>query len=231
MTILTIDDLQIELRNSQSRTTLQMTIERGGELIVFAPSGCETAVVADFVRKKRSWIYTKLAEKDALRHPTATKQYVSGEGFPYLGRSYRLLLVDNQTVPVKLDEGRFKMRRSAVPDARDHLVAWYTAHAQPWLAQRVERFARRAGAAPARIVVRDLGYRWGSCGSDGTVNFHWKSVLVPPRIVEYVVAHEVTHLQEPLHSMSFWLRVERVMPDFADRKRWLAENGDQVAGI
>lgn len=79
--------------------------------------------------------------------------------------------------------------------------------------------------------MRDLGYRWGSCGKDGTVYFHWKSVLLPPRIVEYIVVHEVVHLLEPLHSANFWLRVERAMPDFDSRKQWLAEHGHQVGGV
>jgi predicted metal-dependent hydrolase len=56
-------------------------------------------------------------------------------------------------------------------------------------------------------------------------------MLLPPRIVEYVVVHEVVHLQEPLHSATFWLRMERAMPDFDSRKRWLAENGHQVGSI
>src|SRR5438128_1866101 len=117
------------------------------------------------------------------------------------------------------------MLRSAVSGGRDHMVAWYTAHAQSWLAERTERLASRVGISPERVLVRDLGYRWGSCGKDGTVNFHWKSVLLPPRIVEYVVVHELVHLGEPLHSPNFWLRVERAMPDFGNRRQWLAEHG------
>jgi hypothetical protein len=219
------------VRDSDRRTTLQITVDRGGELIVSAPTGCDLAIVEGFVREKRLWIYTKLAEKEALRHPTNTKQYVSGEGFPYLGRSYRLLVVDEQSVAVKLEDGRFKIRRSALQDGRGHMVTWYTAHAQRWLEDKVERFASRVGIAPERIVVRDLGYRWGSCGKGRTINFHWKSVLPPPRIVEYIVVHELVHLAEPLHAPNFWLNVERAMPDFAVRKQWLAENGHHVGAV
>ena len=71
--------------------------------------------MSNFAREKKGWIYTKLAEKEALRPQGGEKQYVSGEGFPYLGRSYRLLLVTDQEAPVKLERGRFKMRRSLVP--------------------------------------------------------------------------------------------------------------------
>ena len=59
-----------------------------------------------------------------------------------------------------------------------------------------------------------------------SLNFHWRTLCLPPRTVEYVVIHELVHLVEPYHGKDFWRRVERIIPDFADRKRWVAENGD-----
>ena len=106
-------------------------------------------VRCNFVREKRSWIYEKLAQKELLRRDVAAKQYVNGEGFPYLGRNYRLLLVSDQPVPVKLEHGRFKMLSSVAPQGRDQMVRWYQDHAAPWLADRVERFANRVTYSPA----------------------------------------------------------------------------------
>ena len=74
--------------------SLQLTVDRGGELILAVPEACPTQVMEAFVREKRYWIYTKLAQKDALGPALPAKEYVNGEGFPYLGRSHRLLLVD-----------------------------------------------------------------------------------------------------------------------------------------
>jgi predicted metal-dependent hydrolase len=231
MNSLTVDDLHFELRASAQRRTLQVTIDRGGELVLYVPPDCDSAAVEEFVRERRLWIYKKLAEKEALVRPAATKEYVNGEGFPYLGRSFRLLLVDEQAVPVKLEAGRFKMRRSAAADGRMHMVHWYSVHAQTWLTDRASRLALRVGVNPSKVAVQDLGYRWGSCGRGDKLYFHWRTVLLPPRIVEYVVVHELVHLAESRHSPDFWLRVERAMPDFARRKSWLAVNGHMVAGI
>lgn len=225
MTTLTVDDLHVEIRGSDRRTTLQITIDREGDLIVFAPVACDTAAVENFVREKRLWIYKKLAEKEAVRHPIVTKQYVSGEGCPYLGRSYRLLLVDEQLAPVKLEAGRFKMRRDAAHDGRAHMIDWYVAHAQPWLTERAERLGGRLGVRPSAVLVQDLGYRWGSCGRGDKLYFHWKTILLSPRMVEYVVAHELVHLDQQHHTPEFWQRLERVMPDFAARKELLAADG------
>lgn len=77
----------------------------------------------------------------------------------------------------------------------------------------------------AARISQDLGYRWGSCGKGGRLFFHFRTVLLPPPIIEYVVVHELVHLVEPHHNPAFWARVERAMPDFADRKQWLAEKG------
>jgi type I restriction enzyme, R subunit len=130
--------------------------------------------------------------------------------------------------PVKLEQGRFKMRRDAATRGREHMVRWYTERAQPWLANRVDRFRRRVGVEPAGVVVQDLGYRWGSCGKGAKLYFHWRSILLPPRIVEYVVVHELVHLLEPHHTPAFWTRVERAIPDFAARKQWLSEHGREA---
>lgn len=224
MTTITIDDLHFELRRSERRKTVQITVDRGGELVLFAPTGCPDGIINDFVREKRYWIFTKLAEKEALRVDVPPKQFVNGEGFPYLGRSYRLLLVDDQDVPVKLERGRFQMRRDAADDGRKHLIDWYTEHARIWLTRRVGRLKGRVGAEPSGVTVQDLSYRWGSCGKGGRLYFHWRTILLPSPIAEYVVAHELVHLHEPHHTPAFWTRLQRAVPDFASRKQWLAEN-------
>ena len=156
---------------------------------------------------------------------------MNGEGFPYLGRSYRLLLVDDQDAPVKLEGGRFKLRRDAAQNGREHMVGWYTSRGRRWLEERVRRLQRRVDIDPGGVVVQDLGYRWGSCGKGGVLYFHWRSILLPARIVEYVVAHEMVHLHEPHHTPAFWTRLERVMPDFAARKQWLAENAAEPVSV
>lgn len=231
MNTLVVDDLHFEIRRSPRRRTVQITVDRGGELVLSTPETCPLKKMAGFVREKRFWIYTKLAEKEALLEHAPTKEYVSGEGFPYLGRGYRLLLVDRQDVPVKLEGGRFKMRRDVAAAGRAALIAWYTEHALGWLPKRVDRLAGRVGVKPAAIAVKDLGYRWGSCGKNANLNFHWRTILLPPRLIEYIVVHELTHLHEPHHTPEFWLRVERAMPDFATRKQWLAETAGRIAGF
>ncbi|MGB8931724.1 MAG: SprT family zinc-dependent metalloprotease [Anaeromyxobacteraceae bacterium] len=224
---LTLGDLRFEVRRSERRRTLELTVERDGSLVLSAPGDVPLARLERFARQKRFWVYQKLAAKEALPPARPARQFVTGEGFPYLGRSHRLQLVARLDVPVKLADGRFKMLRAEAVRGRAALVRWYTAHAQPWLAERVQRHAGRVRVEPGSVSVQDLGFRWGSCGKGGQMHFHWQAILLPPRIIDYIVVHELAHLREAHHTPAFWRIVERAMPDWEQRRRWLAEHGGE----
>jgi predicted metal-dependent hydrolase len=95
----------------------------------------------------------------------------------------------------------------------------------------VAGFVGRVGVEPASLTVQDLGHRWGSCGRGGALYFHWKCILLPPRMIEYVAVHELVHLQEPHHTPAFWQRVARVLPDYEARRQWLDENGHGLVTV
>ena len=226
-----VDDLLFRIRHSARRRTVQITVERDGTLELVVPPGTGESELLAFVREKQFWIYTKLAEKDRLQRQVPRKEFVEGEGFLYLGRSYRLKLVEDQHAPLGLIAGRFCLRHDVLPVAGGHFVRWYTQHAKTWLASRVDEYQSRMEVRPSGVKVQDLGYRWGSCGKGGWLYFHWKTILLPVRIAEYVVVHEMAHLHEPNHTPAFWLRVERAMPDYIQRRTWLAEHGVEVEGV
>ena len=230
---LILDDLELEIRRSARRKTLGLTVDRAGELILHLPEDSTVDEGRAFVEEKRFWIYKKLAEKDRLYRPAPPKEYVAGEGHLYLGRLHRLAFTDPGSdlygdEPLRLVRGRFLLHRSEVPRAREHFVRWYTEHGRAWIVRRVKELAPRADVRPTGVSVQDLGYRWGSCTPEGKVLFHWKTILLPPEIVRYVVAHELVHLRIPDHSTSFWTALERLMPDYEERRKWLAENGAGV---
>lgn len=229
--MLRVDDLLLSVRRSARRKTMQITVERDGQLIVSGPPDVSDVQLQAFVQEKRFWIYTKLAEKDRLQRAVPHKEFVGGEGFLYLGRSHRLKLLPEQGAPLKLVSGRFCLRQDALTTAREHFIRWYSERARAWLTAKVADYQIRMEVQPAGVKVQDLGYRWGSCGKGNWLYFHWKAILLPARIAEYVVVHELAHLHEPHHTPNFWLRVERAMPDYEQRKAWLAEHGMDVEGI
>ncbi len=229
--VLTIDELTFAVRHSPGRRTLGITVGRTGELVLSAPPGVADVQLREFVMRKRLWVYKQLARKEALQHVVQRKIFTDGEGFTYLGRSHRLRLVDGPPGPVKLTGGRFVMSKAMASQGDAHMIRWYSERAKPWLESKVQAYAARMEVAPSGLTVQDLGYRWGSCGKGGRLYFHWKTILLPARIAEYVVVHELAHLHEAHHTPEFWQRVERAMPDYVRRKTWLAEHGMTVEGL
>ncbi|MDG4868657.1 SprT family zinc-dependent metalloprotease [Guyparkeria sp. 1SP6A2] len=231
MTRLTVDDLTFEVRRSNRRKTLEIIVDRGGELVLAAPTHVEESELVEFVQGKRFWIHKKLTEKAALQRPIPRKEFVNGEGFLYLGRSYRLKLVDEQDAPLKLINGRFCLRQNAVDQGREIFIRWYCQRGKDWLTTKVREHSGRMDVNPAGVTVQDLGYRWGSCGKGEQVYFHWKTMMLPREIAEYVVVHELVHLHHPHHTPGFWRRLERAMPDYERRKGWLASHGMDAEGL
>lgn len=91
--------------------------------------------------------------------------------------------------------------------------------------QVVARFAPVVGVTYGGITIRNQRTRWGSCSTKGNLNFNCLLLRVPQDVLEYVVVHELCHRKEMNHSPKFWAEVERVLPNYAESKRWLKENG------
>jgi hypothetical protein len=227
MKTLTYDDLTFEHRESQRRTTLEIIVDRDGSLVLATPPDVPYEALEAFVEDHLVWVYTKLADKEDRAGPRVPKEYVPGEGFFYLGRSYRLRLVNGvePRPPLRLYRGWFELRDDLTPEGRRHFIDWYSARLRPVLDRTVARFVGRVEAGPTRLHVRDLGYRWGSTDRRGHLYFHWRVAMLPFRMIEYVVAHELTHLVERRHTDPFWRRLERLVPNYEERRRWLEQEG------
>lgn len=224
-----MDQLVFDIRESERRKTLEIIVDRDGSLVLASPPDVPEKEKRLFIEEKLIWIHNKLAEKDSLTQPKVEKEYVQGEGFYYLGRHYRLRILDDQKEPLRLYQGRFTLRRDEIDQGKDHFIDWYQTHLGPVLKRHLDSLLKRLGKKPERIHIQDLGYKWGTTDRRGHIYFHWRVAMLPHRMIEYVVAHELTHLYERNHSEEFWKRLERLVPDYLDRKRWLAESGSKYA--
>ena len=131
-----------------------------------------------------------------------------------------------------LQKKRREERREAAGD-RDYerdpaLEARYRQLARRVIGQRASYFAAKMGVTCGRISIREQKTRWGSCSGQGNLNFNWKLILMPPEILDYVVVHELAHRKQMNHSPAFWAEVERILPDWRERRRWLREKGGEV---
>jgi len=220
--------LVFEVRRSQRRKTLGLTVDRGGELVVHAPDCTGKDELERWTRKKLIWVHRKLALKEELRPRNHRPEYVSGEMFFYLGRGYRLVTVDQQDCPLVFDGRRFTLRRDSRAAAEEEFRKWYIATGAEWIAKRVRLLSRKTATSPSRIEVRDLGFRWGSCGRRDVVFLNWRLLQLPVRLADYVICHELVHLRVPNHSPAFWALLDGVQPDWRERKNELAEQAQAI---
>lgn len=217
-------DIEYELSRSE-RKTASIYIERDGRISVLAPDQWSDEQVHHVLERKRPWIYRGLAEWEDLNATRVEREFVSGEGFLYLGSSYRLTLVEKQSVPLALKDGWFCLRSDAAGKAQLVFKEFYREKGLERIPRRVSYFQRKMGVAATDVRVMELQHRWASCSADGTLNFHWKCMMAPLRVLDYVVAHELAHLIHQHHTDAFWNTLDKVMPDYRERKEWLRVNG------
>ncbi|MGB3120099.1 MAG: SprT family zinc-dependent metalloprotease [Verrucomicrobiales bacterium] len=222
-------ELAYEVIRSQRRTA-DIVIEPDGRVVVRAPSGVSEECIEDMVRAKQAWIYKNLAEWRDLNSTRVFRDYRNGEGFMYLGRSYRLLLVAGSAAPLQLRNGRFWLSRDIVEDggemaARLAFQSYLSIKGLEWISKRVHYYAPKAGVEPGRIDIRELKNRWASCAASRNLVFHWKCMMAPAKIIDYIVVHELCHFHYLDHSTAFWNELDKILPDYRERKDWLAKNG------
>lgn len=231
-----VDSLIFHVLRSARRKTIGLTVERDASLIAHLPQNTDISQATKLIKTKLVWVHQKLAahkhpgRQDVFRRP----EFIDGEGFYFLGKHYRLKLVeaapDAPPIPtVHFDGDRLLFRREQAGSGEKRIAEYYTRAAYPYLNDAVNRWKRVVGVETARrIRVMDLGFRWASCSSDKTLNFHWRVMQLPAQVIDYVTVHELSHLRVPNHSAAFWHEVRRVIPNYQAHRSWLGDRGGEL---
>ena len=230
MQIRQVRDIEYQLLPGADRQTTDIVIERDGVVRVRPPRKMTPEQVDETVFSKRMWIYRNLAEWHDLNATRVVREWVNGESFLYLGSSYRLSLVDAQNEALKLKDGRFQLLRSVMEQvgrdaAQQAFVQFYEDKGRPRIQQRVAYFVPKVGVAAGKVQVKELGYRWANCAPSGNLDFHWKCLMAPLTVIDYIVVHELCHLRHRDHTTAFWNEVDKVLPNYREHKEWLRQRG------
>jgi len=215
-------------RSDRARRARIQVSSDGVEVVV--PRRLPLREVEPFVEEKRKWIertLRRMAEAEAERPPARLED---GGEVPYLGERLRL--------DVRVEAGRVRPHvarlgetlrarvglpgREAVEDA---LERWFRRQARDEVAWRLDAAVARADTSYSRLQIRGQRTRWASCSSDGAMSFNWRLLLAPPEILDYVVEHEVAHLEVHDHSERFWSLLASRSPDVREHERWLRRHG------
>ncbi len=226
--------VSFSIERTSRRKTVAISVGYDG-VRVLAPADLDDDRVIKIVRQKGPWLLRKQIGYRELGGPPILREFVSGETFHYLGRSYRLKVVPDQAANVTritargaslvapvLPDAISAIRRSAVRSALRH---WYRGHAKVHFPARAAAMADLLGIAPPSVHVVDQSKRWGSCDARGSIRLNWRLVMAPMTLVDYVIAHEACHVLEHNHSRRFWRSLETIMPDYENRVRQLDRLG------
>ncbi len=207
------------------RKSVSLTVDNEGKLIVRAPKRVTKREINALVEKHAAWIRKKQAEKQKQREALTPHRFLEGELFFFLGEKYPLQLSDAKESNLELRNGRFQLSNFAQTDAKALFEKWYKKEARALFTNRINFYAEEYGFEYAKLKLSSAKTLWGSCSQKGNINLTWRLVMMPPKITDYVIVHELCHLREHNHSKRFWAQVEAILPDYKDRRNWLRENG------
>lgn len=220
-------------RTARSKT-VSIAVDPDDGVVLAAPRGVSVERLDQIVRGKAKWIASNVRGASDRPPPMAAREFVSGESYLYAGRQHTLRVVEDEHEGATLDHGRLVVRVRRAPGCprpeavRRHLIGWYETRAAERVGDLVAAWSARTGLLPSKVSITSQRRRWGSCAPSGEVRVNWRIVGASKRLVEYVVAHELTHLRHPDHTPAFWRALARAMPDFEDRRAQLREVGPRL---
>ncbi|MEN9383758.1 MAG: hypothetical protein RL323_901 [Pseudomonadota bacterium] len=220
--------LAFEFKRGQRRT-IGLTLGPLG-LSVRAPRWAPLSEVDRFVQTKAPWVFKKIQELQARQLALPREPvWAHGAELMYLGQPLRLVLdpahgFAEAGASVQSGELRLALPQSASAErVRDTVQAWLMREATRVFTERLNHFAPQLGVVYLRMRLSSAATRWGSANASGTISLNWRLVHLGQDMIDYVVAHELSHLRQMNHSPEFWEVVHSVMPDYAHRRKALKQ--------
>lgn len=213
---MTADGLEYQLVRG-NRKTVAVTIRPGGVVEVRAPRWVTLQQVESFLTLRRGWIDAHCRQVLQEEEQRAAFRIEPGMCMPFVG----------QECPVRIGKTPHFDGTSFFIDptrsAKQQIAELYRAAARRIITERLERYAPLVGVQPSGVRITSAATRFGSCSGKNSLSFTWKLVMAEMRLIDYVVVHELCHILEHNHSNRFWSEVERVLPDYRERKQELRQ--------
>jgi predicted metal-dependent hydrolase len=213
-----VEEINYRVRRSERARRVRVTVEPDRGVEVVLPRRAPERAAAAAVRELGPWIERRLREVERARAAVAAR----GNAVPYLDT--RLLL--------QPEPGRTRVHRRgdvlmtpSGPERGPALERWYRRAAQNEIAPRLDAACAQAGASYERLSIRGQRTRWASCSKTGTMSFNWRLLLGPEPVLDYVIWHEVCHLEIMDHSPRFWSLLASRCPDYRTQSSWLRRHG------
>jgi predicted metal-dependent hydrolase len=217
-----VTEIEYSVRRSERARRVRVTVDPARGVEVVLPRRAPEREAAAAIREFRPWIERRVRELDRARALVAAR----GDTVPYLGQALRLIAEPGRTRVHRRDAA---LLVPAAPGKRGPaLERWYRRAAYAEIEPRLDRACSVAGSSYERLAIRGQRTRWASCSRSGTMSFNWRLLLAPEPVLDYVVWHEVCHLEILDHSPRFWALLGSHCPDYREHARWLRRNGQTL---
>lgn len=212
------------------RKTLEIAVEPDASVMVTAPIDASIEAIEGKIKKRAGWIIRQQRYFGQYLPRTPEKRFVAGETHLYLGRQYRLKISADLKNTVKLARGYINVtsvRPNNLEATRELVEKWFLERAHQKFRERLEvsllRFAEPDAFRPSGLSIRQLEMRWGSMSPTGRLLLNRRLIHAATDAIDYVITHELCHIEEPNHGNAFFSLLGRVMPDWEKRKERLEE--------
>jgi predicted metal-dependent hydrolase len=216
-----MSEIEYTVRRSERARRVRVTVDAARGVEVVLPRRAAEREAAAAVRELSPWIGRRLAELARAREAVAAR----GDSVPYLGR---LLTVRSEPGRTRVHRRGDELLAPAGASRAEALERWYRRAARDEIEPRLERACDQAGTTYIRLSIRGQRTRWASCSRGGAMSFNWRLLLAPEPVLDYVVWHEVCHLEVMDHSPRFWALLGRHCPDYPEHVRWLRRYGQTL---
>jgi len=207
------------VRRSDRARRVRVRVDPAHGVEVVLPRRAAEREAAAAIRELRPWIERRMAELARTRAAVAAR----GASVPYLGETLALVFERERTRVHR--RGATLLVPGAGEDHRPALERWYRRQARAEIAPRLDAATTAAGARYAGLTIRGQRTRWASCSAGGAMSFNWRLLLAPAPVLDYVVWHEVCHLEVMDHSPRFWSLLAERCPDYRAHAAWLRRHG------
>jgi len=233
-----VQDHLLEYRLQRSkRRSIGFVIDEDG-LRITAPKWVTVAEIENAIREKQRWIFTKLNERRerSARRLQPHMQWCDGAALPYLGSDITLRILPAQASGIAYDAATRELAVSLPPEAgeqqlKDRVQGWLQLEARRIFAERLPVYAEKLGVSYRSFALSSASTQWGSCTAEGKIRLNWRLIHFALPMIDYVIAHELSHLREMNHSPRFWATVQSIFPEFEAAKRALRESGPETLPI
>ena len=213
-------EIDYRVRRSPRARRVRVNVDTRGVEVVL-PQRAPEREAARAIRELEPWIRRRVRELERAQESVAAR----GDAVPYLGDLLRVCAEPGRT---RVHRRGDELLAPAGPDREPALERWYRRAARDEIGARLEQACALAGSSYSRLTIRGQRTRWASCSSSGRMSFNWRLLLAPEPVLDYVVWHEVCHLEVMDHSPRFWSLLERWCPDYREHSRWLRRHGQTL---